>query len=491
MPVSRLPFLSFAPALALLLSGCGNDDARPVEVVAIGDPAGTFAGGPRLPLAAQLLRSATVAGLVGFDEQGRVVPALADRWIVTDDGLSYIFRLRDGAWPDGSAISGESARTALLQAIAAQRAAPLGQDLAVIADVRAMAGRVIEIRVTQQVPDMLQLLAQPELGLAHAGRGSGPMKLKREKDAAVLRPIAPEDRGQVQEEGWDQRARRVRLQALSASAALKLFTAGRADYVLGGGFADFPRIEMAGVARRAIRFDPVAGLFGLQVVRPAGFLAAAENREALAMAIDRDALAAALGLNGWNATTRIVNPGLEGDNGTVTERWPGRSIEERRSQAAARVAKWRGAARAAPTLTLALPSGPGADQLFARLAADFKAIGIDVQRVPQGAAADLRLVDAVARYARPTWFFNQLSCASTGQPCSSQADSLAAQALTEPDPAKRAELYAQAEAQLTVANGYLPLGIPIRWSLSSGPAAAFAPNRFAIHPLMPLAVPLK
>jgi ABC-type transport system substrate-binding protein len=120
-------------ALALLLGGCLGDDDRPVQVVAIGPSPSAFATGPRLPVAAQLLRAATVEGLVAFDEQGQVVPALADRWIVTNDGLSFIFRLRDGAWSDGAEITGESARDALVKAMAAQRGTPLGQDLAVIA----------------------------------------------------------------------------------------------------------------------------------------------------------------------------------------------------------------------------------------------------------------------------------------------------------------------------------------------------------------------
>ena len=72
----------------MTLGGCFGAADRPVEVAVIGPSAAAFVGGPRLPAAAQLLRAATVEGLVGFDDQGRVVPALADRWIVTDDGRS-------------------------------------------------------------------------------------------------------------------------------------------------------------------------------------------------------------------------------------------------------------------------------------------------------------------------------------------------------------------------------------------------------------------
>lgn len=470
------------------IAACGGDSDRPVAVAVIGEAAAPFATGPRLPVAAQLLRSATSEGLVSFDEQGRVIPALADRWIVTDDGLSYIFRLRDGTWADGSPITGETAREALLRATGSVRGTPLGLDLAVITDVRAMAGRVIEIRLSQQAPDMLQLLAQPELGLVRRGRGAGPMTLTRDKDSALLRPIAPEDRGMPPEEGWSERSRRLKFDAMPARDAIAGFNKGDVDIVLGGRFEDFPRLDASGVPRGAIRLDPVAGLFGLAVVRAEGFLALPENREAVAMAVDREAVGTALGVGGWTATTRIVNPGLPGDNGTVVERWPGRSADERRTLAAGRVAKWKAGGKDAVTLRLALPIGPGADQLYARLSADLKAIGITSQRVRADADADLRLVDIVARYPRPDWFLNQFACSSARGLCSSTADRFADQARNEPDPAKRAELYAQAEAQLTIANGYIPLGVPIRWSLVSGKATGFAPNAWNIHPLLPLAL---
>lgn len=483
MPPRRflLALLTLAPAVA----GCFSDGDRPVQVAVIGPSASTFAGGPRLPPAAQLLRAATVEGLVGFDEQGRVVPALADRWIVTDDGLSYIFRLRDGIWSDGSPITGESARDSLIRAFAGQRTTPLGRDLAVIAEIRAMAGRVIELRLVRQQPELLQILAQPELGMPHVGRGSGPMRLRREKDTALLRPIPPQDRGLPQDERWAERARRLSLSALAAPAAIDQFNTGKADLVLGGTIADYPRLDAMGVARGAIRFDPVIGLFGFTVDHHDGFLAKAENREAIAMAIDREALASALNLSGWVTTTRVLNPGLPGDNATIGERWAGRSIEERRALAASRVAQWKGGA---PVLRIAMPTGPGADLVFARIAADLKAVGLAARRVDVDADADLRFADSVATYAAPAWFFNRLSCASQPDACSPAADRLADEALQERDPAKRAELNAEAEAQLTVANTYIPLGAPMRWSLVGGSVTGFAINRLAVHPLMSLAM---
>lgn len=490
MPFPAARILSLVAALTAL-GACNGDADRPVRVLAIGDKSATYAAGARLPLAAQLLRSATAEGLVGFDEEGRVIPALANRWIVQDDGLSYIFRLRDGAWADGQAITAESARAALAQAIAAQRNTALGLDLAPIAEVRTMAGRVIEIRLSQQMPDLLHLLAQPELGLLREGRGAGPMRLleaTRKEGIAVLRPIPPEDRGSAQDERWVQRVRRLQLGALPAGLAIAMFNSGDADVLLGGRIEDFPRLGAEGVPGGAIRLDPVAGLFGLAVVRAEGFLSRPENREALAMALDRESLAGAFNLGGWIATTRVVNPGLAGDDGTVGERWFDRSLDERRALAATRVAQWRQAEGNPPPLRIAVPAGPGGDLLFERFAADFAAIGLDSRKVGLSAASDLRLVDAVARYARAAWFLNQLSCAAMRGLCSSTADRLAERARDAEDPAIRAGLLSEAEAELTKTNGFLPLGVPIRWSLVGGGATGIAPNRWNAHPLMPMAI---
>lgn len=480
--------LALTAGLALAtLSACSSDDDKAVEIAVIGDTGAPFVTSGRLPYAAELVRAATVEGLVALDEQGRVIPAVADRWIVTDDGMSYIFRLRDGTWPDGSPISGETARTALLQAIGALKGRPFGDDLAVIDEVRAMAGRVVEIRLKEQSPDFLQLLAQPELGLAWRGRGAGPMQLTRKKGVALLTPIAPEDRGLPQQENWKERRRKLRLVALPAQQAIERFNSGEANMVLGGQFQDFPRLDASGVARGAIRLDPVSGLFGLAVTHGDGFFDLPENREALAMAIDRDALSNVLGVGGWVQTTRITNPGSSDDNGSVGERWATRSLTERRSEAAARVSRWKAAHKLA-AIRIALPAGPGADALFRHLQTDYAAIGLEVQRVGLNAEADLRLIDKVARYARIGWYLNQLSCDNAPPACSPAADRLAAQALAEPDPAKRLDLYAQAEAQLTMANGYIPFGAPIRWSIVSGNATGFLPNRRGLHPLMPMAM---
>lgn len=464
--------------LCLMLAACSRHEEDAVTVIVLDGERGGTAGA---------VRWATVEGLVGLDEEGRVVPALADRWIVTDDGQSYIFRLRDGTWADGAPLTGETARTALRQALAGLKGSPLAGDFDAVDDVRAMAGRVVEIRLTRPVPEFLQLLAQPELGLARRGRGTGPMAARREGPVTVLVPIAPEKRGLPAVDDWAGQVRPIRLSAATARQALDRFEADGSTVVLGGSFVQWPALADARVPRGAVRLDPVVGLFGLAPLHADGFLSRPENREAVAMAIDREALAQALQAPGWAGTTRLVSPATEDAGRLVAERWTGLTPAQRQAAAAARVARWR-ARHGDFTLRIALPRGLGADVLFARLAVDLAAAGFKLARVGEAEAADLRLEDRVAPYARAAWFFTQLSCAVRPKVCSPEADARYAAAVASGDSAGRAQQLAQAEAELMAANTFIPLGPPLRWSLAGSDTSGFLPNRWGAHPLLPLAM---
>ena len=475
--------------LAVVLAACGRRDDGPVTVAVIGeDDAFKEARGVRLGPPAQLLRAATTEGLVGFDAEGRVVPALADRWIVTEGGQSYIFRLRNGEWPDGTPITGEAAAAALRRAIEALRGTALARDLAAVDEIRAMAGRVVEVRLEVPVPDFLDLLAQPELGLTWKSKGAGPMELDRLGDVAVLEPIAPEARGLPAEEGWSERLRPLRVRFEPAAAAVSRFDDGYADIVLGGTADTLPLVRTFGLSRGNLRLDPVIGLFGLMVANDDGFLAEPANREAIAMAIDREALVGEFNLGGWQPTTRIVSPEVTDDLGTIGERWDGIEIAERQRAAAARVARWNVGRDQPVRLRIALPSTPGGDLIFERLQADLAAIGVTAARVEEGKPADLRLFDAVARYGRAAWFLNQLGCAAGRAVCSPEGDAALGQALTAPDQATREGLLAEAEAEITAANGFIPFARPLRWSLVRGDIVGFATNPWGVHPLLPLAL---
>jgi peptide/nickel transport system substrate-binding protein/oligopeptide transport system substrate-binding protein len=488
MALSRRLSAAFAIlALGPALDACTRHDSSATRVAMIGDSAAPFGPRARGTPAALLLAASLGEGLVTFDAEGRVVPALADRWIVTDEGQSYIFRLRGAPWGDGGEMTAESVRNALRGAIAALKGTPQGASLGAIEDIRAMTARVIEIRLNRPMPDFLPLLAQPELVLAHRGKLAGPMAMKAEGHLALLTPVSPEKRGLPAVDGWDDMARPLRLEVMNGAAAVAAFNAGKLDAVLGGTFANVPHPPRV-LGKPVLRFDPVVGLLGLAVEHEEGLLASAGNREALSMAIDRAAWAARIGVPGWQSTTRLIAPGSEADSGLVPERWGDDDLPARRAQAAQRIAAWMKVSGQPALLRLALPTGPGADALAGLLAEDFAAIGIRVQRVDLRAPADLRLIDEVAGEPRPEWFLGRFGCALRPHACSPRADGLLAAALAAPDANMAKPLFAQAERELAGENVFLALGAPVRWSLVAGDLSGFVPNRWAIHPLLPMAL---
>ena len=481
MPVRlRTPLIASA---LLALAGCGaSEDAGVIRIALIGEKDDPFETGLRLAPSGQQVRAATSEGLVALDESGEVVPALAERWIVTDDGMSYIFRLRDAQWPDGDPIAAEQVRDALRDTIRNLSGTSLGLDLAPISDVRAMTGRVIEIRLSSPMPDFLQLLAQPELGLFHRKDGTGPMTLGRTDGTGRLELLPPEARGLPSREGWREGTRVLAFRALPAEGAVELFGAGEVDLVFGGTIVDLPLAPTGPLSRGTVRLDAAQGLLGLKVLRDEGLLAEPARREALAMAIERETLLAPFNIAGWVPSTRVTPAAVIGAG--ATERWANSTIEERRVDARRRIAGFSGP----KTVKVSLPEGPGSDLLLREIAADWQEIGVTAVRAREGDKADLELVDTLARFASRRWFLNQFACVVRRPLCDPEADDLVREAVTQPDPAARASLLAEAETRITARQGYIPLGAPVRWSLVRGDIAGFTENAWAVHPLYPLAL---
>jgi ABC-type transport system substrate-binding protein len=478
--------------LLVMLGSCGpSNSGGPIRVAVIGSPESLFQQGVRLSPAAQHLRAATFEGLVSLDPAGQVVPALAERWIVTDDGLSYIFRLRDGTWPSGDEITAIDVRRLLRDSIARLRGTSLGLDLAKVSEVRAMTGRVIEVRLTSPMPDFLRLLAQPELGFVKSGSGAGPMVISREDGAmaARLSALPPEARGLPAREDWEELARPLQVEALSAGKAVDAFSRGDVDLVLGGSIVDFPLAEAGPLSRGTIQVDPALGLLGLVIREERGLLADPARREALSMAIDRGALIQPFGLGGWRASSWIVPPDQFSEPPYPPERWQGLTLEQRRTTASARIRAWAASSGREASVRLGLPSGPGSDLLFQQLARAWGAIGVSVERVAPGKGADIELRDNVARYFSPRWYLNQFHCSLKAGLCSPEADALVRRSLTERDLAAREKLLAEAHAALVEREVYIPLGAPVRWSLVRGSIGNYLANQWGLHPLFPLSQP--
>lgn len=485
-------------AAAALLGSCapGGDDA-PLRVVVIGAPDALRDTGLRLDVAGQKLRAATGAGLLRFDATGAVVPGLAESWIVTDDGGSYIFRLRATGTDGRPPLTAAQVRDSLRRTQRDLAGTALGLDLARIAQIRAMTARVVEIRLRSPMPQFLQVLAQPEMSLRGATVPPGPMalvSLDRDKGTAVLRPVPPEQRGLPRLPDGAPRGSELSVRMAGAQAAMRAFDDGAADVVLDGRLADLPAVDTGPLARGTVRVEAPVGLYGFEVRNTRGFLADAANREAVSLAINRDALPALFNLEGWRAASRILPPlpPIPGQpapppENVPADRWPQLSPLQEVQLARSRVAAYRARTGSVPVLRVALPDGPGSDRLFAQLARDWAQVGIAARRAAPAGPADLVLRDQVARYEHPRWFLNQMACSVYRGPCDGEADAMIARSLDEPDPAARARIRAEALARIEATSGFIPLGAPIRWSLVRAGFEGFAENALAVHPLPDLA----
>src|SRR5690348_4649395 len=116
--------------LAISAGGCRDNKQGAIKVIVIGsapqmrDPAVTPLSAPDA-----VLLSTTAQGLVAFDATGNIVGGLAERWNVSDDGLSYIFRLAAPLRPSGRKLTAQQVARVLKRSIAPSSANPLKDTL--------------------------------------------------------------------------------------------------------------------------------------------------------------------------------------------------------------------------------------------------------------------------------------------------------------------------------------------------------------------------
>lgn len=395
-------------ALLLATAGCTTDDDRsPIAIAAIG------------PAADQALAGATGAGLLRLDDDGQLAAGVALRWALSDGGRDAVFRIDEAARMPAATIARR------LQS-AIRRPDGIVHDLLAGAEVAAVTDTVIEVRVAQEQPELLTILADPTL--AALAPGAGPMRIAAHGSGGMLLtgrqsdpPLTP-----------------IQLRSTRAGAAVLRFRDRRADLVVGGTFADLPVARAAGIAPAFYRFDPASGLFGLAIRARRGAYATPAIRQALSLAIDRDRIVRLIAASGQAKAATVA--------GSTDEMpLPDRSAFARRLVAEA---------GALPVVRLALPTGPGATLLFRLLADDWRAIGVATERVGIDAPADLALIDIVA----PASTHGRLACAAAAD-----CDVNDARALFAPP--------------------FIPIATPVRWSLVAKDIEGFEANSLAAHPI--------
>ena len=484
-PLLRRAFAAAVLLAGCSLGGCSNSEDGDVRVTIIGGEA-TIADATTGPLTAPqgVLMSSAAQGLVRFDARGQIEPGLAERWNVTDDGLSYIFRLQSGEWPAGGKVTAYQVARLLKRQLAARSKNEIKDTFGVISEIVPMTDRVLEIRLIAPRPNLLQLLAQPEMAISRDGQGTGPFDIAADSklpELTLTRSVTSSD-------GEDARNEDVDLGTAPAPVAIRAFLEEKTDLVLGGTYADLPLVPRDKLARNELRFDPAGGLFGLVPVRQDGPAGNLELRRLLSQAIDRQALIDALDVPGLLPRATILEPGLDGVAAPATPEWLTTPLPQRRPQLAAAVATQFGGVER-PTIRIGLPESPGAALVLRRIAADWGALGLKVEAAAKGQAADFALIDAVAPSTSPAWYVRHFRCGVVPI-CDPEADAAMDVARTSLIPAERGGQIALAAAIIDREQLFLPIAAPIRWSLVSDRVPGFATNRFARHTLTGLTVRL-
>ena len=123
-------------------------------------------------------------GLLGYSPASELVPAVAESWTVSEDGLTYTFKIRDDArWSNGDPVTAGDFEFSLQRLVDPATAAFYANSVAVIANAEAIiAGelpprelgveaadeRTLVIRLTRPTPYLLSLLTLPITFPVHA-----------------------------------------------------------------------------------------------------------------------------------------------------------------------------------------------------------------------------------------------------------------------------------------------------------------------------------
>jgi peptide/nickel transport system substrate-binding protein len=351
-----------------------------------------------------------------------------------------------------------------------------------VEDVVAMTDRVIEIRLVAPRPHLLQLLAQPEFGILREGLGTGPFVADPEQSDRDWQALTYH---KSVVDGPDIRER-VRIRSASAKQAVALFAADEAGIVLGGTFNDLPIARQAKLGRNALRFDPVAGLFGLVPLRTSGPLAGVEARRLLSRSINRQALVESFDVPGLRPRSTIFQGGGEVSAPITESPAPQPDVTSLR-------AELRSEAQTLfdddmPAIRVRLPEGPGGQILLQRLRVDWGNLGLKVEPAEAGGGADFALMDSVAPTGSPAWFVRRFRCSVTAI-CLKEADTLMDSARLATVAAQRLAFLAEAARLLEEEVAFIPIAAPIRWSLVGSRLPGFTENIVGRHPLVGLGTP--
>ena len=267
--------------------------------------------------------------------EATIVPSLAESWAVSDDGLRYTFRLREGVrWSDGVPLTARDVEFGIKRGLDPARPGVSAsiyfvlegaQDrlrgrAATAADVgvRALDERTVEFRLAAPAPYFLSVVNRPDGGPVprHAIERYGDAWLSPDRQVVSggFRQVTVQsDRLVLErrpESGRPGNVGRVELSIAGGTAAADAYARGELDVVVVPPLNDLGPLDAVALADRVI--GPPSSLVYVVFDLRGDSAPDLPFRRALSRSFDRAALVDRLPANLWPATGGLVPPALQG-----------------------------------------------------------------------------------------------------------------------------------------------------------------------------------
>ena len=299
-------------AVVLAATACGSRSATPTDTLRLAGPFEIHS----LETSADgyfFTRLHVTETLVTADVDGDLVPGLATRWSADDTNTTWTFDLVDDArFHDGEPLTSEHVAT-LLEKVAAEAASPLA-DVGVKA-VRATGGSVV-VELAEPYVSLPAVLSHYSTAILAPSSydadgkvekvvGTGPYQVEKVSMPSHIETVRVQDW-----RGEEPAVEKVSFQAVGrAESRAVMATSDQADVVFGLEPAGRARVESTDGVEMASTLQPRTIHMKMNAGDPA--LKDVRVRQAISMALDREAIAEAVLREKDLAATQLMPPTLK------------------------------------------------------------------------------------------------------------------------------------------------------------------------------------
>ncbi len=467
----------------------------------------------------QLLAAHIFLGLVTVDSNGQIAPGLAKSWVVSPDGTSYVFRLRESVWSDGKPVTADVFVKSFQRLFDPKKPGALAADYLAIANVNAVLQRkkrVSELGVKALTPDVLEIrlaFPQPEFMSLLSGPGAAPLPLHIKTNVwpqpaklVTNGPYLIDSMGSVQVRlkqnfkfaltGFEKR--------LPVEFSIQSDPAKSLSQFLGDELnildaQTLPNDVLLGDSRlrRQLRTEPSWSTVSLSFNTRDAKMKDARLRTAIAMLIDRQEMVETLFPKmDYQVSYSIAPPLLTSYPTPAQPEWAAQTMAQRQTDAA-RLLTEAGITADNKLMLAVTTRKAGEAKTVQWLATSLLPYHINVTSIslPDRTFArtlgagkyQVAITQVTTPIDRPDGFFRAFVCSNQRMNvsgyCNAEVDGLVLHAVTQSDPSARAGDFRQAERLILQEMPATTLYVPVRRTLVSEQLLGWQDNASGRHPL--------